>query len=363
MIIESIELKNYRNYICEKILFDGATNILYGDNAQGKTNILESIYLCATTKSHKNSKDREIINFNEEESHIKLFLRKNQLSHRIDIHLKKNKKKGIAVNGLPIKKISDLFGVINVVIFSPEDLELIKRGPSERRRYLDLEICQLDKMYVHNLVNYNKIIIHRNKLLKECYDRKELIEMLNLWDIQLADYGVKIINRRVEFINEINEIIINIHKKLTNDKELLELKYETSTSINDLYNEILKNREKDIKYHNTSIGPHRDDVGFYINDLDIKKYGSQGQQRTSALSLKLAEIELIKKVTNDTPVLLLDDVLSELDNNRQKHLLNSLTNVQTIITCTGLDEFIKNRFSVNKIYKVIEGNIAEYSQG
>ena len=362
MIIESVELKNYRNYKSQKIFFDKNINILYGDNAQGKTNILESIYLCATTKSHRGSKDKELINFDEDESHVKLLLSKNNLSYRIDIHLKRDKRKGIAVNGIPIKKVSELFGVINVVIFSPEDLDIIKRGPTERRRFIDLELCQIDKTYVYNLINYNKIIIHRNKLLKDCYEKKELNDMLDIWDIKLAEYGSKIIKRRMEFINKINEIILNIHKDITNQKETLKILYvgnAKSDDFDDLYKEIISNRERDIKYKSTSVGPHRDDIEFYVNDLEMKKYGSQGQQRTCALSLKLSEIDLVKKTTGYTPVLLLDDVLSELDSTRQIQLLNSLRDVQTIITCTGLDDFINNSFKFNKIFKVIKGKITE----
>jgi DNA replication and repair protein RecF len=363
MVIESIELKNYRNYECEKISLDEGLNILYGDNAQGKTNILESIYLCATTKSHRGSRDKDIIRFNQDESHIKLLLLKNNITNRIDIHLKKDKKKGIAINGIPIKKISELFGIINVVIFSPEDLDIIKRGPDERRRFIDLELCQIDSMYVHNLINYNKIILHRNKLLKDCNDEEELNDMLGILDIQLADYGAKIINRREEFIDKINEIILNIHKDITNQKETLKIAYEPGSDSKGLYKKILENREKDIRYKYTTIGPHRDDIGFYVNDLEMKKYGSQGQQRTCALSLKLSEIDLIRNITGDTPVLLLDDVLSELDSVRQVQLLRYLNNVQTVITCTGLDDFINNGFDFKKIYKIIEGKIIEKKPG
>lgn len=359
MVIESVELKNYRNYECENIIFDQEKNIIYGDNAQGKTNILESLYYCAMGRSHRGSKDNELISFGQEESHIKMFLQKREIRYRIDIHFKKNNKKGIAINGIPIRKTSDLFGMLTVVIFSPEDLNIIKRGPSERRKFIDMELCQVDKEYVYNLIHYNKIIMNRNKLLKECDNKKELNEMLDIWDIQLVSYGKKISERRAEFIDLINEIVPKIHQDITNNEEIFKLIYEPDTPPEKLESEISRNRDRDIRYKNTSVGPHKDDMGFFIGDLDIKKYGSQGQQRTCALSLKLSEIEMIKKITGDMPVLLLDDVLSELDNDRQTHLIRSLKNIQTIITCTGLDDYIKRNFGLNKMLKVNNGKISE----
>jgi DNA replication and repair protein RecF len=359
MYVQSLELNNFRNYSNLDISFDIGTNILYGNNAQGKTNILEAIYLFGTSKSHRGSKDKDMISFGCEDSHMKMVVMKNDVPVRIDMHLKKNKTKGIAVNGIPIKKLGELFGLINVVFFSPEDLSIIKSGPAERRRFIDLELCQLDKLYVYNLVNYNKIVNQRNQLLKELnfYYDKDLYETLDIWDMQLADFGSKIITRRTEFIEDLNEIIYGIHRNITNGKEELYIKYEPNIFDNNLYDELIKNRDKDIKYKTTSVGPHRDDISFYDKNIDLRKFGSQGQQRTAALSLKLSEIELVKSIIKDMPVLLLDDVLSELDSNRQSHLLNSLNNVQTIITCTGLDEFIKNRFSIDNIYKVVEGTV------
>lgn len=357
MYIESIELKNFRNYQNLSMVFDEKTNILYGDNAQGKTNILESIYVCSTTKSHRAGKDNELIRFGQEDSHLKLILNRDGVPFRVDMHLKKNKAKGIAVNGIPVKKASELFGVINVVFFSPEDLNIIKNGPSERRRFIDMELCQLDKLYVFDLIQYNKIVMQRNKLLKDFKERSDWKDTLDIWDMQLSQYGKKIIERRSSFIRQLNKIIFDIHKKLTGDREELEIAYEPNVPEDRIYETLVKNRERDIKMKSTSVGPHRDDISFSIQDVDIRKYGSQGQQRTSALSLKLAEIELMKKVIKDTPVLLLDDVLSELDSNRQNYLLNSIDGVQTIITCTGLDEFIQNRFHINKIYKITDGRI------
>ena len=357
MILKSLELANFRNYEELNISFDKGTNILYGDNAQGKTNILEAIYVSATTKSHKGSKDKEIINFDKEEAHIRTYLEKENVETRVEMHLRKNKSKGIAIEGQKIKKAADLMGLLNVVFFSPEDLSIIKDGPAERRRFADMELCQLDSFYLYNLNHYNKIIGQRNKLLKDMYFQPELKETLNIWDSQLVSFGSKIIERREQFVKQLGDIIFDIHKKLSGGKEELVIAYEPDVSIEDFEKQMKYNQDKDIRLKQTTTGPHRDDFSFVVNGVDIRKYGSQGQQRTAALSLKLSEIELVKKISKDTPVLLLDDVLSELDSNRQNYLLNSIGNIQTIISCTGLDEFINNRFEINKIFKVTNGTV------
>lgn len=357
MIIKSIELKNFRNYEELNLNLDGGTNILYGDNAQGKTNILESIYVSGTTKSHKGSRDKEMIRFGENEAHIRTMVEKNQMSYQIDMHLKKNRSKGIAINGVPIRKASELFGVLNMVFFSPEDLNIIKNGPSERRRFLDSEICQLDKIYLSDLTKYNKVLNQRNKLLKDMVFHPDLENTLSVWDMQLISYGRRIISRRRRFVEELNEIVRGIHKSISGGREQLTLTYEPDIEEAFFEDELNRAKEKDRKYCSTSVGPHRDDISFFIGNIDIRKFGSQGQQRTSALSLKLSEIELVKRCIHDTPVLLLDDVLSELDSNRQNYLLNSIHDIQTVITCTGLDEFVKNRFQINKVFYIKNGTV------
>ncbi len=359
MIIESIELKNYRNYDTLHIQFSPKTNILYGNNAQGKTNLLEAIYVCCTTKSHKGSKDREMIRFQEEESHIKLHLCKDHVPYRIDMHLKKNKAKGIAINGIPIRKASELFGIINVVFFSPEDLNLIKNGPSERRKFVDLELCQLNKLYVHSLVSYNRILMQRNRLLKDLAFKPEYEETLDVWDLQLAQYGREIIQYRERFISQLNSIIGEIHRKLSGNRENLSIVYDPCSLPDRLEEEIRRSRLSDMKQKTSLIGPHRDDIGFYMDGIDIRRFGSQGQQRTAALSLKLAEIELVKKLVKDYPVLLLDDVLSELDGERQNHLLSAIDQIQTMITCTGLEDFVNNRFPIDRLFKVVDGVVIQ----
>lgn len=361
MIIKSIELSNFRNYEHLDITFDEDTNILYGDNAQGKTNILEAAYVSGTTKSHKGSRDKEMIRFDQTESHIKTLVEKNEKEYQIDIHLKKNKAKGIAINKVPIKKASELFGILNIIFFSPEDLNIIKNGPAERRRFIDAELCQLDKIYLSDLTNYNKILNQRNKLLKDLYFNPSLKETLPVWDMQLVNYGKKIIARRNQFIMELNEVVHDIHHKISGGREEMVIKYEPN--IEDIFfeDELIRVKEKDLKYAQTSVGPHRDDLKISVGDIDVRKFGSQGQQRSCALSLKLSEIKLVEQTIHDKPVLLLDDVLSELDHNRQNYLLQAIDDTQTIITCTGLDDFVKNRFTLNKVYEVENGCVHLHS--
>jgi DNA replication and repair protein RecF len=357
MYVKSLELKNFRNYDSLNASFDQKTNIFYGKNAQGKTNILEAIYLCGTTKSHRSSRDREIIQFEKDEAHIRMQVSKAGVVHRIDMHLKKNKPKGIAIDGIPIHKASDLFGIINIVFFSPEDLNIIKNGPSERRRFVDSELSQLNRFYLISLAGYNKVVTQRNKLLKEIGNVNSLKSTLDVWDEQLVSYGKSLIEERVKFIDHLNEILSDIHLQLTGGNEHIQLIYEPNVEACKFSQKLESNRQRDLQLKTSTLGPHRDDLCVKINGIDIRKFGSQGQQRTAALSMKLSEISLVKKTMKDTPILLLDDVLSELDSSRQNYLLKSIGDIQTFITCTGLDEFMENRFDVNKVFKVTEGRI------
>ena len=349
MIVKSLKLNQFRNYESLQLSFDKGTNLFYGNNAQGKTNILEAVYLCGTTKSHKGSKDREMIRFGEEEAHIRMAISRSQSAYEIDMHLKKNRPKGIAVNGVPIRKAAELLGIANFVFFSPEDLGIIKNGPAERRRFIDMELCQLDKLYLHELSNYNKVIIQRNKLLKECSFNSQYEEMLDIWDMQLVKYGKKLIESRERFVEELGVIVAEIHRNLTGGREELMVRYEKNVSADEFERKLQTSRKRDLKVKMSMTGPHRDDLLFEVKGVDIRRFGSQGQQRTAALSLKLAEIELVKRAIKDTPVLLLDDVLSELDSSRQQYLLDSIHDIQTLITCTGIDDFIENKFQLNKV--------------
>ncbi len=359
MYVESLSLNKYRNYDALSMTFDKNINILYGDNAQGKTNILESIYMASTTKSHRGSKDREIIKLGEEESHIRLCIKKSDISHRIDMHLRKNKNKGVAIDGVTIRRTTELFGLLNVIFFSPEDLSIIKNGPAERRRFLDLELCQLSRLYYQNLSSYYKILNQRNNLLKQIVYNKSLLDTIDVWDMQLVDYGKKVIKERQNFITMLNELIQEIHSNLTSGKEQLEIVYDKDIGM-DEFEQVLKNKiSVDLNYTSTQTGPHRDDMILLINGMDARKYGSQGQQRTVALSLKIAEIRLVKNIINDNPILLLDDVMSELDSKRRSALLEEIKNIQTIITCTGYDDFIKEQLKSNNVYCVTNGKVTK----
>lgn len=357
MRFKSIELSDFRNYKDLSLNFHPKTNILYGDNAQGKTNILEALYLCCTTRSHKASKDKEMIRIGKEEAHLRIGIEKEGIDHTIDMHLKKNRSKGIAIDGVPIKKSSELIGLVQVVFFSPEDLGIIKDGPGERRRFIDMELCQLDKVYLYDLARYNRIVGQRNNLLKQIGFNKDLLDTLSIWDLQLEDYGKKIIKRRKEFVFQLNKIVYEIHKRISGGKEELFLEYEPNVTEDDFEKKLRGAMERDISQRTSTVGPHRDDIKFLIQDTDIRKFGSQGQQRTCALSLKLAEIEILRKEKKTEPILLLDDVLSELDRSRQNYLLDHIENIQTIITCTGLEEFINRRLAMNRVYKVINGTV------
>lgn len=404
MYIKTLKLKNYRNYEEAEISFDPNINIIYGNNAVGKTNLLESIYMCSTSKSHKNTKENDIINFNKNESHIKLiFYRENIVGASsmspqiIDIQLNKDSKKGIAKNGIKVEKLSEFLGFFNVIMFAPEDLNIIKDGPMVRRKFLDVEISQTDKVYVQHLQNYHKTLNQRNSLLKDIYkttgnNRQDLIDMLDTYDEQLVNYGLEVIKKRKENIKLLAEKILNIHLLISNNKEKLIVSYENDilssvgenvnlvgakqstglfrtcgahvgasfTSPKEIYLKKLKEtRDLDIKNQYTLIGPHRDDMCFVIDGNDIRKFGSQGQKKTAAISLKLSELEMLREKINDTPVLLLDDVFSELDESRQKLLVSNLKGIQTIITCTGIKKNIFDLLKPEKIFNVVNNKIID----
>ncbi|MBQ4521377.1 MAG: DNA replication/repair protein RecF [Lachnospiraceae bacterium] len=359
MIVKSLQLADFRNYDFLDIHFNENTNILYGNNAQGKTNILEALYICVTTKSHRGGKDKEMIRFGKEEAHIKVTLEKKGIPRKIDIHLKNHKSKGIAIDGIPIKKSSELLGLLNIVFFSPEDLSIIKNGPAERRKFMDVELCQLNNIYFYNFSQYQKVLNQRNNLLKQLTREPYLMDTLEIWDKQLMEHGSIMIEERETFIIKLNDIIKEIHKKLTGGKEQIEILYEKNTTKEQFEENLNKKRDSDLKSLTTQTGPHRDDMAFMVNGIDIRKYGSQGQQRTVALSLKLAEIQLVKSIIKDTPILLLDDVMSELDHDRKNYLLESIKDIQTMITCTGLDEFINGRLNIDKVFQVTEGTVTE----
>lgn len=355
MHIKKISLRDFRNLGNMNIELNYGVNIFYGNNAQGKTNILEAVYISSTGRSHRTHNDKELIRFGENEAHIQVISQNGNLTDRIDVHLKREEKKGIAVNNIPIKKLGELFGIIFVVMFSPEDLQLIKSGPSERRRFVDMELCQISNVYYYDLQQYYKVLKQRNNLLKLIQKDKSLRETIFVWDSQLVSFGNKIISARQKFIDNISETAASIHEKLTGGNEILSIHYKKSTNSDEYFEKLEKNIERDIIYGSTSYGPHKDDLYFKINDIDARSYGSQGQQRCAALSAKLAEIEIIKREKNSKPVLLLDDVLSELDESRQRFLIDSINGIQTFITCTGIEDLIRSIGSNISVYHVENG--------
>lgn len=342
MKIKSINITNFRNYSSQNVNFSDGLNIIVGKNAQGKTNLLESIFMCAIGRSPRTSKDKDLIKWNCTYSRINLNVEKKLGKKEIDIYLFKDQNKAIKIDKIGIKKIGQLMGNFNAIYFSPDDLKLIKESPEERRKFMDIDLCQFDKNYFYTLSSYNQILQQRNKLLKTGNERA-LKETISIWSDQLATQGAKLILARLTLVESLKEKVKSIHKFLTNGKEELNISYQgyTAETENDLKLLLLKKYEeaidKDIKLGFTTVGPHRDDIKIESNGIDLRSFGSQGQQRTASLSLKLAELEVFKDNTFEYPVLLLDDVLSELDRDRQQKLLEIVKPIQTILTCTEFD--------------------------
>ncbi|MGI6113674.1 MAG: DNA replication/repair protein RecF [Mahellales bacterium] len=364
MHIEFLKLVNFRNYENLRLDMIPGLNILVGNNAQGKTNILESIFFSCTGKSHRTSKDKELIRINEQECFILTELQREEGKSIIEIKLNQRGKKIIKVNGVAIRRLMELMGNLNVIIFSPEDLKLVKEGPRERRRFIDIQLCQMKPRYLYNLQQYNRILQQRNMLLKEIQTRSGLKSTLSIWDEQLVEEGCRVIKTRHWFIDKLRNTVSSLHKDLTMGKETLDIEYISNIKYNDLdkikqrFMEITeKNRERDIMLGSTQQGPHRDDFDIYINHLDLKAYGSQGQHRTAALSLKLSGIYIIKDDVGEYPVLLLDDVMSELDVKRQQMLMSNLGKVQSVVTCTDLNWMGHAHGLDKKIFHVEQGRV------
>ncbi len=359
MYVNNVTLKSFRNYNEQKINLTKSVNIFCGANAQGKTNLLEAIYFCGMGRSHRTNVSKELVMFGNSDAHIRLFVSEHEtnVSDKIDVHIQKDGKKGVAINGLAIKKMGDLFGHLLCVMFSPEDLQLIKHGPHARRRFLDMELCQLSSVYYYELKQYHKVLNERNNLLKQIRTNRSHKETLFVWDEQLVSHGIKIIDYRFDFIEKLNELASEIHGKITKGKEHLHIVYKQSVTKEQFMEKLTKSFERDVLCGSTTLGIHKDDILFFINNIDSKAFGSQGQQRTAALSTKLAEIEIIKSRKHDTPVLLLDDVMSELDLDRQSFLLEGISGVQTLITCTGSYSEIEKKCNSVKVFFVSNGII------
>ncbi len=365
MHVENIKLINYRNYDNLYVELNGKTNIFIGKNAQGKTNLLEAIYMCARGKSFRTNRDREIINFDKTQAYIGANMNVGQFDKLIEIKMERNKTKRIKVNKTELKNYKELYSGLNVVIFSPEDLNLIKGGPQERRTFLNGEISQVKPIYHHNISRYNRVLFQRNNALKSAKFKKNISSILDVFDLQLIKLGSEIIIERNKYIKELSCISNRIHKTTTSGMENLSLKYSSNIDIYEdkiemekKYLEKLKNNiAKDIETNFTEFGPHRDDIEMFTNDKDLKTFGSQGQQRTAVLSIKLSEVELINRQVGNYPVLLLDDVFSELDEERRKYLVKSFKDMQTIITVTDAVELNDLADIEYKVFHIEDGNL------
>ena len=353
MYIKKIKLNNFRNYQEQEIELDKNINIFYGNNAQGKTNIIESIYLCAIGKSYRTNKDREIIKLNETYSKVDINFNKKDRDGKIKVEI--SDKKNIYINDIKSKKMSEILGNINIVLFNPDDINTFKEGPSKRRRILDVMISQIRPAYVYNLNMYLKTLEQRNNYLKQIKYENKSEEMLEIWETKLSDYAEIIYNYRKEFAEKIKEKIVDIHKKITDNKEEIKIEYISDFENKEQFLKILeKNRKLDIIKGYTGKGIHRDDLKLYINDKDIEIYGSQGQHRSSILSIKLSEFEIIKDEIDESPILLLDDFMSELDKERRENFLEDVKDTQIIITCTDKLE-LKNE--KKKVFYVENGQV------
>lgn len=346
MYIRKLTLKDYRSYSERTFEFSENVNILVGKNAQGKTNVLEAIFFMILGKSFKTSKEKEVISLGKESSYIKGEFQKKYREVEIEMFFDKNHKKSVKIDGISIKKIGELMSQVNGVFFSPDELKLIKESPEERRRFMNVVLSQTNKRYFYMLGRYEKVLANRNKLLKECKNIDTVKETIEIWDRALADFAQKIYKEREKFIEEITPYALKAHEYLSGGRENIRIEYKSSFSGEDYEEKMLKslskNLEKDFKLGFTTVGIHRDEIDIYLNDVEVKTYGSQGQQRTVALSLKLAELEFIKNKMGEYPLLLLDDVFSELDEERRRKLLKFASKTQTIITCTEFNEKLEN---------------------
>ena len=333
MYIKKIELINFRNYEKQTIELGENINIFFGNNAQGKTNIVESIFLCSFGKSYRTNKDKELIKLDKNKLQVKIDYQKEDRDGTIKVEI--DEKKYIYNNNIKIKKLSEILGKINIVLFNPDDINLFKEGPSNRRRMLDIMIGQLRPSYVYNLNLYLKTLEQRNNYLKQIKFENKDSKLLEIWDEKLAEYAEKIYIYRKEFIEKISNKIPAIHEKITENQEKIRIEFNSDCESKENYLKMLKKEQKnDILKGYTGRGIHKDDFSIFINDKKLNIYGSQGQHRTVILSLKMCELEIIKEETGENPILLLDDFMSELDSKRRNSFLKNMENTQIIITCT-----------------------------
>lgn len=365
MFLNDIHLHRYRNYEQLSLRTDHRVNMFIGANAQGKTNLLEAIYVLALTRSHRTHKDKQLISWQAEDAIVEGEVERELGTLRLKVKLTQHGKKA-SINGLEQRKLSQYIGSLNAVMFAPEDLEIVKGSPGIRRRFLDIELGQVYPTYLYHMNQYQRILAQRNQALKNWHSSNQV--MMDIWDEQLAHFGSKIMQKRQQFITQLQEWAEEIHTGITKDGERLRILYrpswdcdlETDESgfINQYMIKLSQIREQEIRRGTTLIGPHRDDLQFLINDKDAQIYGSQGQQRTVGLSVKLAEIELIRHEIGEYPVLLLDDVLSELDQDRQNQLIMTFQDkVQTFITTTGIESIRLRHLQDVALYEVENGQV------
>ncbi|MDW0118876.1 DNA replication/repair protein RecF [Sporosarcina thermotolerans] len=370
MFIERLSLTDYRNYNSLELSFSPQINVLIGENAQGKTNIMEAIYVLSMAKSHRTSNDRELIRWEQEYGKIEGDIQRKYGRLPLELTISKKGKKA-RVNHLEQNRLSLYIGQLNVVMFAPEDLNLVKGSPQVRRRFLDMEIGQISPVYLHDLLTFQKIIKQRNAILKENRGKLDFSNvMFDIYTEQYVQVAVQIIRKRYYFIELLQKWAEPIHKGISRGIEQLKVTYGTLKEFDSgqtveqmeeiLIKKLQEVRRRELERGMTLIGPHRDDLHFFVNGYDIQTYGSQGQQRTTALSLKLAEIDLVKQEVGETPVLLLDDVLSELDDYRQSHLLNTMQGqVQTFVTTTNIAGLDHETIRKAELYEVSAGRVSD----
>ena len=363
MTVNSVNIKNFRNITDLSFTADSGVNVIYGENAQGKTNILETVWLFTGCKSFRGAKDIELIKFNEDFAKINLEFSDNSRDKKSEIIIAEKKKK-VSLNGVSLRSTAELIGSFYAVIFSPVHLSLIKDGPSARRKFLDTALCQLKPSYAENLAGYKRALIQRNSLLKDLHLNSELYDMLDIWDDQLARFSACVIKERLKYIDLLSDYSKSIYSGISENRESFSVFYSRSDvnkslSVKDIYlieiESLKKSRKDDIFSKTTNVGPHRDDLDILINDVSARSFGSQGQQRSCALALKLGESEIIKKVTGETPVALLDDVMSELDEKRQDYVLNHIKDRQVFLTCCDPSQVL--RLCGGKSFLVKDGEI------
>ena len=363
MFVQSISLRNYRNYAFLDLEFSQNINVFLGANAQGKTNLMEGVFYASLGHSHRTRNDGDLIRWNQQEAHLKVSFRRMDVSNTLEFRFHREKRRSIFLNGQSVRP-KDLVGSLNTVLFSPEDLFLVKGAPSGRRRFLDGELSQASPPYYRELLRYNKILLQRNTLLKRIRERRAKGDMLDLWDAQLTESAAHITRKRLEAVKKLNMLANLMQRRISSNQENLSVSYgihgwdgEAMTKeLKAWYNEKVKtSRNEDILRGSTGIGPHHDDIVLEVNGINLRSFGSQGQQRTGVLALKLAELEFLRSETGEYPVLLLDDVMSELDGTRRKELMNFIRKerIQTLITAT--DEAYLPREFIGTCYDVKKG--------